>query len=156
LGEEIGKQLVDLNIFDKITTITCDNAPNMLGLFNHLSRDIKRIPCVAHVLHLTICNALGIWQEGEDNDLNSTTDKSNNNISENEFDEGLTQSVRKMSLAGDDGDISGQQNNQESDEQDVFGDEVSKVSFKTKLAFFLFKAVSLFVCSFHFRQAKMK
>ncbi|CAF3428184.1 unnamed protein product [Rotaria socialis] len=123
IGEEIEKQLVDLNIFDKITTITCDNAPNMLGLFNHLSRDIKRIPCVAHVLHLTICNALGIWQEGEDNDLNRTTDKSNNNISENEFDEGLTQSVRKMSL---DGDISGQQNNQESDEQDVFGDETSE------------------------------
>ena len=123
IDKEIEKQLVDLNIFHKITTITCDNAPNMLGLFKHLSRDIKYIPCMDHILHLIICNGFAIWQE-EDNDHNKENDKSLNNISENDFDEGLSQSVRKTSIGGD-GDKPYQRNSREDEKEDESDDEVS-------------------------------
>jgi hypothetical protein len=64
IGREIEKQLTELNIFDKISTITCDGAPNMTALFDYLSRsDISRIQCLAHKLHLIICNGLKIWSK---------------------------------------------------------------------------------------------
>ncbi|CAF1449689.1 unnamed protein product [Adineta steineri] len=126
IGKEIEQQLVDLNIFHKVSAITCDNAPNMLGLFQHLSRDIIRIPCMAHVLHLIICNGLNIWEKGEDDDFNNTTQKCKNNKEKHEFDEGLTQSVRKMSIGGgDDANTLDQQNSQES-EEDASGAEVTE------------------------------
>ncbi|CAF1479092.1 unnamed protein product [Adineta steineri] len=120
IGKEIEQQLIDLNIFHKVTTITCDNAPNMLGLFQHLSRDIIRIPCMAHVLHLILCNGLNIWETGEVDDSNNTTAKRKNNKEKHEFDEGLSQSVRKMSIGGDDVSTLDQQNSQDS-EEDVSG-----------------------------------
>ena len=130
IGQEIEKQLVDLNIFDKISTITSDNTPNMIGLFQHLSRDIKHIPCMAHMLHLVICNGLGIWEETNDNDdLNQTTDKSINNTDENKFDEGLTQLFRKMSIGDVDNGHEGEKNNQEIEEPVVINGDVSKVFF---------------------------
>ncbi|CAM2718545.1 unnamed protein product [Rotaria socialis] len=98
IGKEIEKQLTDLNIFHKITTITCDNAPNMLGLFQHLSRaDIQHIPCMAHLLHLIVCNGLGIWETTQ-NYCNEGSIESINNKNEDDFDERLSQSVRTMDI----------------------------------------------------------
>ncbi|CAF4718102.1 unnamed protein product [Rotaria magnacalcarata] len=98
IGKEIEKQLTDLNIFHKITTITCDNAPNMLGLFQHLSRaDIQHIPCMAHLLHLIVCNGLGIWETTQ-NYCNEDSIESINNKNEDDFDERLSQSVRTMDI----------------------------------------------------------
>ncbi|CAF4339092.1 unnamed protein product, partial [Rotaria sordida] len=38
IGRVIEKQLTELQIFDKVTTITCDGAPNIVGLFDYFSR----------------------------------------------------------------------------------------------------------------------
>ncbi|CAF1518221.1 unnamed protein product [Adineta steineri] len=57
IGLEIEKQLTELNLFDKVTSITCDAAPNMIKTLDYLTRaDISRIRCQAHLLHLIICN----------------------------------------------------------------------------------------------------
>ena len=129
IGKEIEKQLVDLNLFHKVTTITCDNAPNMLAMFQHFSRDMKHIPCMVHILHLVVCNALGIWQE---DDHTEKCDKSVNNTDENSIAEGLNQSVRKMSINGDDNKPD--QYNSQNDEKEDKSDEVSTV-LKMNLAF---------------------
>jgi hypothetical protein len=60
---EIENQLKRLNIFDKTTTITCDGASNMKASFKKLDPKIKRLQCLAHKLHLIICNALGLWMK---------------------------------------------------------------------------------------------
>ncbi|CAF1027257.1 unnamed protein product [Rotaria sordida] len=62
IGRVIEKQLTELQIFDKDTTITCDGVPNMVGLVDYFSRTgINRIQCMVHTIHLIICNGLGIW-----------------------------------------------------------------------------------------------
>ncbi|CAF3424623.1 unnamed protein product [Rotaria sp. Silwood2] len=77
IGAEIQKQLVELNIFEKVTSITCDSAPNMIKMFNYLTRlDIIRIRCQAHLLHLIVCNGLGLWL-GKKKKKANTTDKTN-------------------------------------------------------------------------------
>ncbi|CAF3641890.1 unnamed protein product [Rotaria sordida] len=38
IGRVIEKQLTELQIFDKVTTITCDGAPNIVGFFDYFSR----------------------------------------------------------------------------------------------------------------------
>ncbi|CAF4146087.1 unnamed protein product, partial [Rotaria sordida] len=38
IGRVIEKQLTELQIFDKVTTITCDGAPKIVGLFDYFSR----------------------------------------------------------------------------------------------------------------------
>ncbi|CAF4293484.1 unnamed protein product, partial [Rotaria sordida] len=54
--------LIQLQIFDKDTTITCDGVPNMVGLVDYFSRTgINQIQCMVHTIHLIICNGLGIW-----------------------------------------------------------------------------------------------
>ncbi|CAF4188375.1 unnamed protein product [Adineta steineri] len=59
IGLEIEKQLTELNLFDKVTSITCDAAPNMIKTLDYLTRaDISRIRCQAHLLHLIICNVV--------------------------------------------------------------------------------------------------
>ena len=61
IGLEIEKQLIELKLFDKVTSITCDGAPNMVKMFDYLSRpEINRIRCQAHLLHLIVCNGLGL------------------------------------------------------------------------------------------------
>lgn len=60
---ELENQLKRLNIFDKTTTITCDGASNMKASFKKLDPKIKRLQCLAHKLHLIICNALGLWMK---------------------------------------------------------------------------------------------
>ncbi|CAF1292438.1 unnamed protein product, partial [Didymodactylos carnosus] len=52
--------LKDLGIYTKVITITCDGASNMVKACEGFP-SIQQIWCVAHRLHLVICNALGFW-----------------------------------------------------------------------------------------------
>ncbi|CAF3016113.1 unnamed protein product [Rotaria sp. Silwood2] len=56
----IKKELKELNIFEKTHSITTDEAANMLKVADKLGGDIKQIYCVAHHLHLVVCNGLGL------------------------------------------------------------------------------------------------
>jgi hypothetical protein len=96
IGHEIEKQLINLNIFDKVTTITCDNAPNMIALFQHLTRPIYHIPCMAHIIHLVLCNGLGIWVAKKVRKENS--DQSIDDNDADNFDNDLTQSMNTMDV----------------------------------------------------------
>ncbi|CAF2662301.1 unnamed protein product [Rotaria sp. Silwood2] len=97
---EIEKKLVELNIFHKVTTITSDNAPNMLGLFQYLSRsDIKHIPCMAHVLHLILCNGLGIWETITDNNDKISGESTNENLIN--FDDSISQYLKTININSD-------------------------------------------------------
>lgn len=58
---ELDKHLNSLNISDKTTTITCDGASNLKAALNKLDNRIKRLHCLAHKIHLIICNGLGLW-----------------------------------------------------------------------------------------------
>ena len=65
------QHLKNWNIFDKTTTITCDGASNMKASFKSIDSRIKRLQCLAHKMHLIVCNALGLWikpKEDEDED----------------------------------------------------------------------------------------
>jgi hypothetical protein len=93
IGIEVEKQLIELKLFDRVVSITCDAAPNMVKMFDHLSRpDIDRIRCQAHLLHLIVCNGLGIWVEKKKK--KHTTDESNLI----DPDERLSQSLKKVNI----------------------------------------------------------
>ena len=75
IGIEIENQLIELKIFDKVTSITCDAAPNMVKMFDFFSRsDIIRVRCQAHLLHLVVCNGLDLWPDKKKKEY--TTDES--------------------------------------------------------------------------------
>ena len=56
-----------LNIEDKIVSVTSDGGSNIRVAFNDFYR-FDRIWCVAHRLHLVICNGLGLWKKFRKND----------------------------------------------------------------------------------------
>ena len=58
ISSELEQQLKRLNIFDKVTTITCDDASNMKASFKKLDSRRKRLQRLAYKLHLIICNGL--------------------------------------------------------------------------------------------------
>jgi hypothetical protein len=61
IAQDVEKQLIDLVLYDKLITITCDGAPNMRDMFTFLSRrNIQYINCIAHKLHLIVCNNLDL------------------------------------------------------------------------------------------------
>ena len=109
----------------------------MLGLFQHLSpSDIQCIPCMVHVLHLTVCTGLGIWEEIP-NCYNGDSIEFTNNKSEDDFDECLSHSVRTMTISGADNtqiqpDNENQAAEQEEQEETRSGDEVSVIYLRTK------------------------
>lgn len=119
IGKEIEKQLTNLGIFEKVTAITCDNAPNMLGIFQYLSREIKHVPCMAHILHLVICNGLCLWKRLEERKGNDQHILGDPEVVDR-FDESLSQSVKTMTIQTND-------NEQEdrNDSQDVRSDDSS-------------------------------
>ncbi|CAF4974750.1 unnamed protein product, partial [Rotaria sp. Silwood1] len=97
IGLEIEKLLIELQVFDKVTSITCDGAPNMIKMFDYLSRsDITRIRCQAHVLHLIVCNGLGLWMETKKK-KNVTTNETNLLDSEIR----LSHSLKKINIIDD-------------------------------------------------------
>lgn len=112
IGVEIQNQLTELNVFDKVTTITCDAAPNMIKMFSYLSRpEITRIRCQAHLLHLIVCNGLSLWVTR----LATTDDNNDGNAKDSE--ERLSQSLRKVNIANFDDEDEG--SNGSSDEEQI-------------------------------------
>jgi hypothetical protein len=59
IGYRIEAELKRLQVYEKTTTITCDGASNMRKSFDWLNP--KRLQCLAHKLHLLVCNALCLW-----------------------------------------------------------------------------------------------
>ena len=74
-GENIASQLQEhltrLKIFDKTTTITCDGASNMKASFKNIDPKIKRLQCLAHKMHLIICNGLGLCVKNRKKNIDS-------------------------------------------------------------------------------------
>ncbi|CAF4748522.1 unnamed protein product, partial [Rotaria sp. Silwood2] len=62
IATEVYNCLQDLGIEQKITSVTCDGANNMKNAFDILD-GVDRFWCVAHRLHLTICNGLALWKK---------------------------------------------------------------------------------------------
>lgn len=55
----IKKELKRLQVYEKVRTITCDGASNVRKSFETLKP--KRVHCIGHKLHLTVCNAFCLW-----------------------------------------------------------------------------------------------
>jgi hypothetical protein len=104
IAQEIEKQLIDLDLYDKLVTVTCDAAPNMRNIFTYFSRrNIQYINCVAHKLHLIVCNSLDLWVTLKKKQ-NTTRDQDINDddIEEEDVEEdaqiNLNQMIRTMSV----------------------------------------------------------
>ena len=95
----------------------------MLGLFKYLTRDIKHAPCVAHILHLIICNGLDTWKDTKC-DLNKNCDNSINSTNGDDSYQGLNLYIRTLNIDNDPYK-SFQKNNQRGASQDAFNDDVS-------------------------------
>ena len=54
-------KMKSLGIIDKIVCVTADGARNMTNAIDSINFNGKRFWCMAHRLHLTITNALGLW-----------------------------------------------------------------------------------------------
>ena len=107
IANEIEKQLISLKLYDKLVTITCDGASNMRDMFTYFSRqNIRYIHCIAHKLHLIICNSLNIWISSKKK-RNTVDDEEGIETSivddddENEAQANLNQMVRTMSFNTD-------------------------------------------------------
>ena len=118
IAQEIEKQLTSMNLFSKLVTITCDGAPNMRDMFTYFSRtNIQYIWCIAHKLHLIVCNSLNLWvimrkkQSIPNNDETITTEDE-----EDTNQEDLSQMVRTMSF---DVDYSSNDDNQNEETLEV-------------------------------------
>ncbi|CAF0744375.1 unnamed protein product [Rotaria sp. Silwood1] len=57
----IKKELKELNVLEKTRSITTDGAANMAKIGETLNGGTEQIYCVAHRLHLVVCNGLGLW-----------------------------------------------------------------------------------------------
>ncbi|CAF3428308.1 unnamed protein product [Rotaria socialis] len=83
----IKNELKELNIFEKTRSITTDGAANMLKAAQMLGGDIKQIYCIAHRLHLVICNGLGFWIRKKRESSSSVVPTISNNTDEIDSDE---------------------------------------------------------------------
>jgi hypothetical protein len=103
IAQEIEKQLIELELYDKLVTITCDGAPNMADMFTYFSRrNIQYIKCIAHKLHLIICNSLNLWVVPKKKKQNTTNNPViDDSVDEEDEDEAqltLSQMVKSMSV----------------------------------------------------------
>ncbi|CAM4832117.1 unnamed protein product [Rotaria magnacalcarata] len=73
IASEVYNCLRELGIEQKVTSVTCDGAQNMKNAFDMFD-GADRLWCVAHRLHLTICNGLALWKK-----FNKAEDNSNTN-----------------------------------------------------------------------------
>ncbi|CAF1168789.1 unnamed protein product [Adineta ricciae] len=53
------EKLIELNILEKVTNVTCDGARNIVPAIKDMDSNVKRLWCLAHRLHLMITNAFG-------------------------------------------------------------------------------------------------
>ncbi|CAM4794593.1 unnamed protein product [Rotaria magnacalcarata] len=122
IAQEIEKQLISLGLYDKLVTITCDGAANMRDMFTYFTRrKIKYIHCLAHKLHLIICNSLNLWvtTKKRRNTTTTETDAENSTEEEDAEDESqitLNQMIRTMSV--DIHNISNENNYSDSEHDD--------------------------------------
>ena len=129
IGVEIENQLTELNIFDKVVSITCDGAPNLIKRFDFFScPDITRIRCQARLLHLIVCNALNLWIQKTK--IKHTTDEPNVIYSY----ERLSHSLKKVNIfdigelsSNECSDESSDENNSEHTDSQAEEDGVSDV-----------------------------
>jgi hypothetical protein len=103
IAQEIEKQLIDLNLYDKLVTITCDGAPNMRDMFTYFTRrNIQFIHCIAHKLHLIICNSLDLWVTRKKKQTTTNNEEAVEDIVDEEDEDdnqlALSQMVRTMSF----------------------------------------------------------
>lgn len=61
ISGEVYSCLREFGIEDKVTSVTCDGASNMTKAFD-IFDNIDRFWCIAHRLHLTICNGFLLWK----------------------------------------------------------------------------------------------
>ena len=78
ISSELEHRLKILNIFDTVTTITCDGASKMKAPFKKLDSRIERLQCLTHKLHLIICNSLGVWIKGRKGNAGTESDGEKN------------------------------------------------------------------------------
>lgn len=96
IGIEIEKQLLELKIFDKMVSITCDGARNMVKMFDFFSRtDVTRVRCQAHLLHLIVCKGLGLWMVTK---RSTSTNDTNDSI---DPEEGFNHFLKTIVVSGD-------------------------------------------------------
>lgn len=62
IATEVHNRLRHMSIDQKVTSVTCDGAKNMQNAF-HMFDKVDRFWCVAHRLHLTLCNGLALWKK---------------------------------------------------------------------------------------------
>ena len=139
IGAEIEKQLVELNIFEKVTSITCDSAPTMIKMFDYLTRsDIIRIRCQGH-LHLIVCNGLTRWFDKKKN-KESTTDETNLIDPE----ERLSQSLQTINII-DNGESIGDGTVESNDDvnEDIDGNEDRVLLFPFLQGLFVYSCLFL-------------
>ncbi|CAF1437369.1 unnamed protein product [Adineta ricciae] len=103
IAYEIEKQLINFNLFNKLVTITCDGASNMRDMFTYFSRsNIQYVRCIAHKLHLIICNGLNLWVTTKTKQATANNEEINNNVTTEDEEEGqeigLSQMVKSMSF----------------------------------------------------------
>ncbi|CAF1135381.1 unnamed protein product [Rotaria sordida] len=92
VDDQFKKQLTELQIFDKVTTITCDGAPNIVGFFDYFSRT-------------------GIW-------LKKVTVIQESDTNMIDIDEHLSQIVRTIKINEDIEDEQEEGDDNDDDEQD--------------------------------------
>jgi hypothetical protein len=102
ISKTIQEKLKELNVYEKTITITSDGASNMVKMFETLRPETRRIHCmrnreellittvyarfigIAHRLHLTVCNSLGLWLKKPK--LSSSSSRLTTSISESDSD----------------------------------------------------------------------
>ncbi|CAF1498789.1 unnamed protein product [Adineta ricciae] len=110
ISRTIKTELKRLQVYEKVHTITCDGASNVRKSFQTLKP--KRIHCLAHKLHLTVCNALCLWvnqnasssatNDEEDERTDSRNSTSTTNNQSNTTFEMATESEEAIAVADDD------------------------------------------------------
>ncbi|CAF1550187.1 unnamed protein product, partial [Rotaria sordida] len=132
------KKGISFLVFDKVTSITCDSAPNMIKMFDYFSRsDIIRIRYHAHLLHLIVCNGLGLWVE-----KNGKTTATANETNPHDSELRLSDSLQKINIIDDEqlmnevhaieNDDSEEDDINQNDNGDNFSDEDDSISINSE------------------------
>jgi nitrogen-specific signal transduction histidine kinase len=79
-----------LNILEKVISVTCDGAKNRVNAFDSFDPSIQRLWCVAHKIHLVVCNGLEMLKNSKA--ISSQRDSTDE----------LSQTIRKMVIDADD------------------------------------------------------
>ena len=109
IAHNIEKQLKELDLYDKLVTITADGASNMKDMFTYFTRrNVNYIQCIAHKLHLIICNGLKLWtslkknrKKAVDAEVEEQHSDDSNDSDSSDSEIRLSQMVRTMSCDDD-------------------------------------------------------